>query len=161
MRETISQELLRLWLQRARFIMFLEENVKYIKPQSYFKGEHCELCKSTIDLMVQPIQTLENLASTYRQQRDYTPIFNVRIWEHFFKTHTPCCTVCSKCQKYYSSRNKDFPIDERRFMRLDMSNLNRKDALVMLQENAAVAVIEDRKPLTTIDPFTQRVLKLW
>lgn len=84
MTETLAQEILRMWLQRARFLSWLEEISGRLTPHSYHKKEFCELCKSTYDLSVVPVYNMDHLGSLYRLQRDFSPIFNVRMWTHFY-----------------------------------------------------------------------------
>jgi hypothetical protein len=117
-KETITQELLRLWLARARFLRWLEDKSELIRPQSYNKKTYCELCKRPDDLLVQSIYTMQKLASIYRSQRDTSPLFNLRLWHHFYKVFTPTCTICAPCYNYYRTRGKDIPVDDRRFAKM-------------------------------------------
>jgi hypothetical protein len=153
--ETVSQELLRLWLQRARFLQWLQEASAYMKPHSYKKRGHCELCASRTDLQVAPIYTMQKLASIFREQRDHSPLFSLQLWNHFYKTFTPTCTVCARCHAYYYARNQDIPVDERRFMRMQQQGplSESMSALERLQNS-------QYKPVG-IDNFTMQVVRVW
>ncbi|CAD7965434.1 unnamed protein product [Amoebophrya sp. A25] len=151
MTETIGQEILRQWLQRARFLAWLEDVSSHLTPHSYHKKDICELCKSDFDLSVVPVYNMTHLGSLYRLQRDHSPIFNVRMWTHFYKTFTPTCTVCQKCASYYRERNLDITVDERRFMR--MAATEEMTSHAMLQKSA--------NELSVVDGMTRKLVELW
>lgn len=123
----IVQILIRMWRDRAKFLMRLESisNQVRLDPAEHRPHNHCEMgdaCLSdppaTAGLVVVPIYTLMHLASTYRTQRDMSPLWNIPLWKHFYKTFTPTCSICERCRDYYYMRNQNIPVDEKRFQAL-------------------------------------------
>jgi len=117
-RGSTTQVLVKMWRQRAQFMLHLSRVSSMIKLDSVQRKESCEICGSRSSLVVTPIYTLTHLASSYRQQRDMSPLWNMVFWKHFYKTFTPTCTTCEECRDYYHSRNQNVPVDEKRFRRL-------------------------------------------
>jgi len=121
-----------------------------VKLDSVQRKDRCEICGQQIGLVVTPIYTLTHLASSYRQQRDMSPLWNMVFWKHFYKTFTPTCTTCEECRDYYHSRNQNVPVDEKRFRRLQERE---KTPFEMVQESSYQPV--------PIDSQTQEILHLW
>lgn len=121
-----------------------------VKLDSVQRKDRCEICGQTAGLVVTPIYTLTHLASSYRQQRDMSPLWNMVFWKHFYKTFTPTCTTCEECRDYYHSRNQNVPVDEKRFRRLQERE---KTPFEMVQESQFQPVPIDKK--------TQEILHLW
>merc|ERR1740121_2879838 len=147
---SIAHALVRCWRQRAQFMLHLTRITAMVKMDSYERRGICELCARTQGLVVTPIYTLTHLASSYRQQRDMSPLWNTALWRHFYQTFTPTCTLCEACQQYYYRRNQNVPVDEQRFQRLQEKS-----------KTAYECVEESRFPTVPMDPDAKKVLLLW
>jgi len=146
------QTFVRLWLQRARFLLFLNRVTSMYKPdsQAHVRKEHCELCSRTTGLTICPIYTLTHLASQFRTQRDMSPIWNTPLWIHYYRTFTPTCVLCQQCYDYYYMRNLNVPIDERRYQRLRQVERTPLDVLGQSHYHSV-----------PLDALQARVAKLW
>jgi hypothetical protein len=145
-----TQALLKMWRQRAQFMLHLARVSSSVKIDSIQRKDRCEICGQTAGLVVTPIYTLMHLASSYRQQRDMSPLWNMVFWKHFYKTFTPTCTTCEECRDYYHSRNQNVPVDEKRFRRLQERE---KTPFEIVQESQFEPV--------PIDQQAQDILHLW
>jgi hypothetical protein len=139
-----------MWRQRAQFMLLLMDVSSMVKLAREGVGKKCELCGSEAHLVSTPIYTLTHLASLYRQQRDMSPLWNMPLWKHFYKTFTPTCTVCDKCSQEYYALNQNIPVDEQRFKRLQAP----------APTPHTVAMGSDL-PLSSIDPAAAHVLRIW
>uniref|UniRef100_A0A7S4Q5Y7 Uncharacterized protein n=1 Tax=Alexandrium monilatum TaxID=311494 RepID=A0A7S4Q5Y7_9DINO len=115
---SIAQEIVRMWREQARFSLHLRNVTGRMRLKGRSKGSSCEVCGKTSPLEIAPIYTLIRLASSYRQQRDMSPLWNGPLWRHFYQTFTPTCTICDECNAKYFRMNCDLPVDEGRFQRL-------------------------------------------
>jgi hypothetical protein len=147
---SIAQELVRMWRARAQFVLLLSDVSSMVKLTGDGMGQRCELCGRKDQLVVTPIYTLQHLASLYRQQRDMSPLWNMPLWKHFYKTFTPTCTVCDKCQQEYYRLNQNIPVDEQRFKRLTAP-----------PKTAHTIVMGSDLPLTAVDDSAAKLLRLW
>merc|ERR1719478_2078349 len=123
------QLLARMWIARARFMLQLNRVSLSVTPDQFRINTTCELCGSSEGLLVTPIYTLINMASTFRIQRDMSPLWNMELWRHFYKTFTPTCTICTNCSTYYWKRNIDIPVDAARIQHLNVKPMTQMDML--------------------------------
>jgi len=147
---SIAHELVVMWRQRAQFMLHLQRISNQVKLDNRIKRDSCELCGRQGELLVTPIYTLTHLASSYRQQRDMSPLWNTPLWQHFYQTFTPTCTLCDKCSNHYYHMNMNIPVDEQRFQRLQAK-----------KKTPYKVVMESDLPIAPIDPDAVKVLQLW
>jgi len=148
---SIAAELVKMWRHRAMFMLHLAKVSSMVKLENVSRKNRCETyCGKFQNLVVTPIYTLTHLASTYRQQRDMSPLWNMVFWKHFYKTFTPTCTVCESCRDYYYFRNQNIPVDEKRFRRLQESE---KTPYEVIQES-------EHKTVPTSEVSLQ-ILTMW
>jgi hypothetical protein len=145
-----AQELVTMWRRRAKFMLYLSQKSANVKLDNVSRKNACEICGRRDNLVVTPIYTLTHLASSYRQQRDMSPLWNMVFWKHFYKTFTPTCTTCEDCKEYYHSRNQNVPVDEKRFRRLQEREKMPYEVLAESQYDAI--------PLSEV---TVKVLHMW
>lgn len=131
-------------------MLHLARTSSMIKLDSAQRKDRCEICGQQDGLVVTPIYTLTHLASSYRQQRYMSPLWNMVFWKHFYKTFTPTCTTCEDCRDYYHSRNQNVPVDEKRFRRLQERE---KTPFELVQESIYQPV--------PIDHQTTEILQSW
>jgi hypothetical protein len=149
-KNSIAQELVKMWRHRAQFMLHLARVSSMVKLDNVERKERCEICGRSNSLVVTPIYTLTHLASSYRQQRDMSPLWNMVFWKHFYKTFTPTCTTCEECRDYYYSRDQNVPVDEKRFRRLQERE---KSPFELVQESQYQPV--------PIDRVTNQILHWW
>jgi hypothetical protein len=148
---SIAAELVKMWRHRAMFMLHLAKVSSMVKLENVSRKSRCETyCGRYQDLVVTPIYTLTHLASSYRQQRDMSPLWNMVFWKHFYKTFTPTCTVCESCRDYYYFRNQNIPVDEKRFRRLQESE---KTPYEVVQESG--------HKLVPTSEVSLEILRLW
>jgi predicted metal-dependent hydrolase len=145
-----TQQLVIMWRQRAQFMLHIARVSCMVKLDSVQRKDRCEICGQSAGLVVTPIYTLTHLASSYRQQRDMSPLWNMVFWKHFYKTFTPTCTTCEDCRDYYHSRNQNVPVDEKRFRRLQERE---KTPFELVQESSFQPV--------PIDNQSTSILHMW
>jgi len=146
---SVTQEILRMWRQRAQFMLLLEQASSGVKIEHHGRADKCELCGSTRQLVTTPIYTLTHLASTYRQQRDMSPLWNMPLWRHFYQS-TPVCTVCERHARKYRAQNRNIPVHEKRFQQLEVE-----------RKTPFKIVMESEFPVSPIDAESVKVLFLW
>ena len=96
------------WITRARFIRFLKFAVADMQlEQATELKPFCEACGSR-GMFVVPQYPVHYVAEQFRIQRDMSRIWNVPMWQKFFATFTPGCTLCEPCAIRFSER--DVPI---------------------------------------------------
>jgi len=147
------RQLIRMWRERAQFMLHLQQVSAMVKLDSYQRRDACEICGKTLEmiaLVVQPIYTLLHLASLYREQRDMSPLWNTPLWKHFYQTFTPTCTLCEDCAKFYHKRNTNIPVNEKRFQRLQVK---KKTAYELMRRS--------EYPLIPLDNDMVTLLNLW
>lgn len=147
------RQLMRMWRERAQFMLFLQQVSAMVKLDNYQRRDACEICgksKEMSPLVVLPIYTLLHLASLYREQRDMSPLWNTPLWKHFYQTFTPTCTLCEACARYYHKRNTNIPVNEKRYQRLQAK---KKSAYEMVRSS--------EYPVITMEPEMKQVLNLW
>jgi len=147
------RQLMRMWRERAQFMLFLQQVSAMVKLDNYHRRDACEICgksKDELPVVVLPIYTLLHLASLYREQRDMSPLWNTPLWKHFYQTFTPTCTLCEECAKYYHKRNTNIPVNEKRYQRLQAK-----------QKSAYEKVRVSDYPVITMEPEMKQVLNLW
>ena len=104
------------WFARGRFLRFLKMTVAEIELDQgggRVKAA-CEVCALTDELSVAPAYPVAYVADQYRIQRNMNDIFNVPLWQHFYKTFTPACTLCLDCRLFFSDKNVAIPIGQGR-----------------------------------------------
>merc|ERR1719387_2374287 len=153
------QTLARMWIARARFMLQLNRVSLAVTPDQFRINETCELCGSSEGLLVTPIYTLINLASTFRIQRDMSPLWNMELWRHFYKTFTPTCTICTNCSTYYWKRNIDIPVDAARIKTLNKQALTQMDMLKVSRYSAVAISDSERAMLRHWLDVTRRVMR--
>ena len=105
----------RFWLVRARFLRFLRESVFDLDLNQAILRDYCEACGGRGGgLSVVPEYPVSFIADQLRIQRDYTDTWNMPLWQHFYKTFTPGCTLCISCAGFYAVRNVPIPVNELR-----------------------------------------------
>ncbi|CAK9101409.1 unnamed protein product [Durusdinium trenchii] len=147
------RQLMRMWRERAQFMLFLQQVSAMVKLDNYQRRDACEICgksKEMSPLVVLPIYTLLHLASLYREQRDMSPLWNTPLWKHFYQTFTPTCTLCEACARYYHKRNTNIPVNEKRYQRLQAK-----------KKSAYERVRSSDYPVITLEPEMKQVLNLW
>merc|ERR1719174_1993099 len=153
------QLLARMWIARARFMLRLNRVSLAVTPDQFRINDHCELCNSTEGLLVTPIYTLINMASTFRIRRDMSPLWNMELWRHFYKTFTPTCTICTNCSTYYWKRNIDIPVDAARIKTLNKVPMTQMDMLKVSRYSAVAINDSERLMLRHWLDVTRRVLR--
>jgi len=144
------ETLLLMWRQRAQFMLHLKTTTDSLKLQQRTRHSTCELCGGTQALQVVPIYSQLHLASSYRQQRDMSPLWNMPLWQHFYQTFTPTCTLCNNCANKYHAMNQNIPVDENRFQRLQVQTRTAHDL-----------VREADLPVAPIAAEAVDILKCW
>jgi len=147
------RQLMRMWRERAVFMLNLNQASAEVKLNNYQRREACEICgknKEMTSLVVLPIYTMLHLASLYREQRDMSPLWNTQLWRHFYQTFTPTCTLCEDCAKFYHKRNTNIPVNEKRFQRLQVK---KKTAYELMRRS--------EYPILPLDADLVKVLRLW
>jgi len=147
---SLAEQIMKMWRKRAQFMLFLSRVSSTVKLEMIERRDKCEICGRRESLVVTPIYTMTHLASSYRQQRDMSPLWNMVFWKHFYQKFTPTCTLCERCRDYYNSRNQNVPVDEKRFQRLQEQG---KTAYDIVQQSGFQPV--------PIDQIAQKVLHLW
>jgi len=144
------EKLLLMWRERAQFMLHLKAITDSMKLEQRKRHSSCELCGRIQALQVVPVYTLVHLASSYRQQRDMSPLWNAPLWQHFYQTFTPTCTLCNNCANKYYTMNQNIPVDENRFQRLQVQTLTAHDL-----------VMEADLPAAPIAAEAVDILKCW
>jgi len=147
---SVAQEFIRLWHERAQFMLLLSRMTSNVKLDNYSRRTSCELCGTTQQLVVTPIYTLLHLASSYRMQRDMSPLWNTALWQHFYQTFTPTCTICDKCADTYYRMNANIPVDEGRFQKLQSRKKTIHEGLM-----------ESELPVQPLDSGAIDILHYW
>jgi hypothetical protein len=101
----------RLWLVRARFVRYLRETVRDSALDQAVAKPKCETCNQSgtrSRLFVCPQYPVPYVAEQLRIQRELNPLWNMPVWENFFSTFTPACTLCESCATFFAK--KDVPI---------------------------------------------------
>eukprot|EP00927_Polykrikos_kofoidii_P025916 TRINITY_DN23207_c0_g1_i1.p1 TRINITY_DN23207_c0_g1~~TRINITY_DN23207_c0_g1_i1.p1 ORF type:complete len:1174 (-),score=248.35 TRINITY_DN23207_c0_g1_i1:98-3358(-) len=129
---SLPHELIKMWRERAQFLLLLDRVSKMVKINNVKKAPRCEMCNSTQGLLVSTVMTLTNLASQFRVQRDMSPYWNMPLWRHYFQTFTQTCTVCTECNNFYHLRDADIPVEEKRFKQF---RAKKKQASDLLEES--------------------------
>jgi hypothetical protein len=148
---SLCEKLVVMWLERAKFILRLQQVSQMVKISNPSMSDRCELCGRKDSLLTTPVQTLMVLASQYRIQRDMSPLWNMPLWRHFYQTFTATCTVCSYCNNKYYIQNRTIPVEEKRFKKFKMRPKGPQDAM---QENAKFG-------MALLDPNAVRILRYW
>lgn len=146
---TVAHQVIRMWRQRAQFMLHLERMSSMVKIEHQGRADRCELCGNTRQLHVTPIYTMTHLASTYRQQRDMSPLWNTPLWQHFYQ-RTPMCTLCDEHFRQYRTANTNIPVDEYRFRRLEEQ-----------KATPYRIVMESDFPVAPIEADAVKLLWLW
>lgn len=130
-------------------MFFLDQTSSMVKIEHRGRADKCELCGSYRQLRIVPIYSLMHIASTYRQQRDMSPLWNTPLWHHFYQT-TPTCTLCDDHARHYHAIGRNIPVDERRFQRLQARAKTPYQVVMASEFN-----------VTPIDPEALKILRLW
>jgi hypothetical protein len=147
---SLAQELIRMWRERAQFLLLLQRTSLMVKIDNLSKCNQCELCGNTTALIMTPILTLTSLASQYRLQRDMSPLWNMPLWRHYYQTFTQTCTICSKCYTNYHRKNCNIPVEEKRFRKYKTRSKQAHDLLD-----------ESEFGLAILEPDVLKILGYW
>ena len=107
----------RTWLWRARFLRYLRETVSQMTLSQAVLKQYCEVCGVMADrafLYIVPEYPVIFVAGQLRSQRNFIETWNLPLWQHFFSTFTPACTLCEGCASFYSARDVPVPVTESR-----------------------------------------------
>ena len=106
LRGTAVEAAAQIWLMRGRFLRFLQCTVAEIWLDSAEQTDCCGSCgKEGLELSPIAIYPLLYIADQFRIQRGMTDVWNVPLWQHFYKTFTPSVLVCFECRVFYSQHS--------------------------------------------------------
>ena len=115
---TATQLAAQVWLTRSRFLRFLADSVSAVPLASAIIKPFCESCGATSSLGIVPEYPVAHVASQLRIQREFIPTWNMPLWQHFFSTFTPGCSLCLSCEQRFAYTHEPVPVQELRIKRL-------------------------------------------